>query len=40
MEEESLNIFKLDITDQREYFASQTAEIDNGVEMIDAEQVD
>ncbi|CAG8441656.1 9563_t:CDS:10 [Funneliformis caledonium] len=38
IEEESLRTFKLDITDQREYFASQTAEIDNDVEMVGSEQ--
>ncbi|CAI2164513.1 19370_t:CDS:10 [Funneliformis geosporum] len=33
IEEESLSTYKLDITDQREYFASQAAEIGNDVEM-------
>lgn len=39
IEEESPNTHKLDITDQREYFASQATEIDNDVEMVDADQV-
>ncbi|GBC34993.2 uncharacterized protein OCT59_023181 [Rhizophagus irregularis] len=38
IEEESPNTYKLDITDQREYFASQATEIDNDVEMVDADQ--
>ncbi|GES94634.1 hypothetical protein RCL_jg6006.t1 [Rhizophagus clarus] len=38
IEETSPNTYKLDITDQREYFASQATEIDNDVEMVDAEQ--
>lgn len=39
IEEELPSTYKLDIMDQREYFASQTTEIDNDAEMIDTEQV-
>ena len=39
IEEEPLSTYKLDITDQREYFASQATEIDNDAEMVDSEQV-